>query len=144
MQSKDLIVSTEKPGGFLSGVLTTDSILQWNPDPSNFQTGTCGVTLILGEAKVGELAPLTSTYIQTTTAQVDAPFTFLVRAACHKLLDRIPDQALPELCESLGRMWGFYSEKTSAPLALLPSPTQGKAAKRGKTFQRPDFTATAE
>ncbi len=89
------------------------------------------------------LVPFFSINVQGTSAEVEAPLTLLVRHVCHRLLDRIPNQGLPELAESLGRIYAFYNVNPISS-TVLPPPTQRVTVKRGKTYQRPDFPIVPE
>ncbi len=59
------------------------------------------------------------------------------RVWCQVLVDRIPDGGIPELLESIGSIYEFYSTRSEEP-ALLPTHQQ-TAARRGRTYTRPEF-----
>lgn len=46
------------------------------------------------------------------------PRSFIPRMLCHVVVNRIPDEALPEFCETLGQMLEFYSPRP--PVERLP------------------------
>lgn len=134
--------------------------MHWDLNPSNVQTSSSGVVVSIserGEVIVSDpfnmqstmvdlegLPALVPRYVQRTSAQVEDPYTSGVRYACHVILDRLPAQGLPELCESLRSMWEFYSDRPSSSVALLPTPSKKIPAKRGKTYERPEFPIIPE
>lgn len=65
------------------------------------------------------------------------------RVACHILISKMPDQALPELCETLEDLYRFYVGPPAASL-LLHSPTRKSVAKQGRTYRRPDIQLDEE
>lgn len=143
MPSKDLATSTGKLVAFLGGVSPSDFMLRWGHKQSNLETGTWEA--LLSEKLEGdETITIGPFYVQGTTTRIEAPLTIVIRSVCHRLLDRIPDQGLPELCESLGRIRAFYSAQKEQTVRLLPAPTQQISAKLGKTYQRPEFPVIPE
>lgn len=79
-----------------------------------------------------------------TSTEAESPQSRLTRYVCHRVIDRIPEQGLQELSESLSDIWRFYAERAPVPPLALPLPTRKLAAKKGKTYQRPDFSLTSE
>lgn len=66
----------------------------------------------------------------------------MLRVVCHYLLDRMPDESIPELCESFGRIYDFYSTRpTNVPSLPL---RQSIRARRGQVQERPEFVIDEE
>lgn len=55
-----------------------------------------------------------------TSGEFDLPEPVTVRLLCHALLQRLPDEALPEAVESLTGMYEFYA-RPRLPLPELPA-----------------------
>lgn len=66
-----------------------------------------------------------------------------IRLLCHVLINRIPDKGLPELCESLGRMYEFYNTPNLNELPALPERRQIRG-KIGRAYERPGFSIADE
>ena len=143
MLSNDLTDLTEKQDIYGDGVLPTDFTLRWDPETPNLVLG-CTVGSTQGKLEHMENLPVFSFNVMMTTGEAESPLSRVIRYMCHRVIDRIPEQGLYELSESLARMFRFYSEHPQiTPLALTP-PARKVSAKRGKTFQRPDFPVTSE
>ena len=80
-------------------------------------------------------------YLQTESGRL-FPKNVIMRVACHLAMDRIPDQGLAELAETLVEIHEFYSLETSAP-PLLPEHHEHSAT-LGNVFERPEFRFDAE
>lgn len=63
--------------------------------------------------------------------------SMIYRVLCQVLVDRIPDSGIPELFESICSIDEFYSTRSEAPVLLLTH--QQTAARRGRTYTRPEF-----
>lgn len=50
------------------------------------------------------------------------------RLLCHVLVNRIPDEGLIELCETLSQIQDFYSDRREPPPPLLPETVRGRVA----------------
>ena len=50
--------------------------------------------------------------------------TVLPRMACHVIVNRMPDEGLPELCQSLGQMLEFYASRQPIERLARESPTK--------------------
>ena len=65
----------------------------------------------------------------------------VLRLACHVLADQIPDEGLPELCETANELLEFYTRralKKAGPLLVGErTPAVGNVV---KTFERPVFS----
>jgi len=65
------------------------------------------------------------------------------RVLCHFLVSNLPNEALPELYETLGDLYSFYAIQPSK--RALPSPTSQKfVAKEGKAYLRPSIRVDEE
>jgi hypothetical protein len=66
-----------------------------------------------------------------------------LRLLCHYLLNQIPDEGLPELCESIGQIYEFHF---STATAYTPPKfeTRSVRAKRGRAYERPEFSLADE
>ena len=67
----------------------------------------------------------------------------LARLVCHRLIDLLPDAALSELCESLGRMYTFYvlGPPTRPKIRYQPPRVQGRLH---EAYERPPFEIAEE
>jgi hypothetical protein len=78
-------------------------------------------------------------YPHKTTGKPDISkaHSLALRILSHFLVDRIPEEGISELCESIGRIYEFYSTRGSI-VHSRPSVRliQGK---RGQAYERPDF-----
>jgi hypothetical protein len=57
---------------------------------------------------------------------------------CHWLIDRIPEEGLAELAESLANIYSFYQTRSLPTRSSLPSATRVKAFVR-EPMERPPF-----
>lgn len=81
-------------------------------------------------------------HLQETAARPEYSLLLLSRLLCHYLINRIPDKAIPELIESVGRIYRFYS---AAPRTLPPSlPIPKITGKIERLYKRPDFHVDEE
>lgn len=78
---------------------------------------------------------------ETERASADAYAVFL-RVLCHFIVDRLPDRALSETCESLREFHEYYRELEPTPLRLPPAPPT--AAKFGGRIQRSELVIDEE
>jgi hypothetical protein len=65
--------------------------------------------------------------------------------ACHVLADQVPDEGLPELCETANELLEFYTQralKTGGP--ALPGKRTPVVGTVVKTFERPVFSIQEE
>jgi hypothetical protein len=67
----------------------------------------------------------------------------LAKAICHLLVSALPDAALPEVGESLARLYSFYSAPP-AVFRLEPPRLWSAGAIRGTTHPRPEIEITEE
>jgi hypothetical protein len=76
------------------------------------------------------------------TARDWPPLTVLLaRHLCRRLLDSVPDRALPEVCESLVRTFEFYTElpEQVAASTQLSLPPARRRARMTAPRERPPF-----
>lgn len=80
---------------------------------------------------------------QETGLGNDLPLRLRLRLLCHYLLNQIPDEGLPELMESIAEIYEFHCSATStyAPPKLE---TRSVRAKRGRVYERPEFSLADE
>ena len=129
------------------GALQIDSIEPWAPSPSEETTQTRGTTphFLLGWEQLlpgARVAHEIRFHLQETAARPEYSRLLLSRLLCHYLINRIPDKGIPELFESVGRIYRFYS---TAPRTLPPSlPMSKVAGKIGRLSKRPDFHVDEE
>lgn len=64
------------------------------------------------------------------------------RLLCHFLIDRIPDEGLPELVESVGGIYEFYQLPAPTP-ALLPQ-HRSVSGEISRSYERPPFQIEEE
>jgi hypothetical protein len=69
------------------------------------------------------------------------PESLTLRLLCHRFVDELPDAEMPDLLGHLRLAAG--SILGAAPLPTLPKPRR-IAAKKGRTFERPTFSAEEE
>lgn len=63
---------------------------------------------------------------------------WMMLLCCHWLIDRIPEEGLVELVESLASIYSFYQARSLPARPLLPSTTPKKAVVLD-TIERPPF-----
>jgi hypothetical protein len=64
---------------------------------------------------------------------------------CHVLADQIPDEGLPELCETTNDLFEFYTQRavrTGSP--ALPDRSAPVVGTVVRTFERPAFSIQEE
>jgi hypothetical protein len=64
------------------------------------------------------------------------------RFVCHYLVDLLPDDALPELCDRIKDIFEFYTP-VNPSVPSLPS-TQRVRARIGEAYERPAFHVAEE
>lgn len=77
----------------------------------------------------------------TTAGLPDVSECQQVRALCHLLLERIPDEGLTETLEFLVELWRFH--RTPVPPSN-PTPVERIPVKLARTYVRPVFPATED
>lgn len=116
--------------------------------PDIFDTGTITVTSTQGgEAEVVFAVP-SEVNIFTTSTQDLAKWTLtqklpLAKLLCHKIVDHISEQGMPELCESMADIYDFDLKRAQYQHQALPH-RESVPAKLGKSYQRPSFQITEE
>jgi hypothetical protein len=151
MPSKDLTTSTGKRVVFSGGVLGNDYIRLWDPAPSDFpievySTESGSPVIRLWGDVFSSHADLIFDPLQSrgTTGDLEDPITRRVRYVCKAIVDRMPEQALPELCETLSDIWLFHRDRSAKEVRLLQAPSQEIRATVGQTYPRPEFHVTTE
>lgn len=147
MQSKYSMVSTKKLGGYSAGALSPNFTTLWDPKQAvDVFQGLGGQTsFLLGLSETFPGANITHFVSLDVTATAESPALERARQRLisYLLVSRLPDEALPELCETLGDMYEFYSAHPHTPPAL-PSPTREIRARLGEKYERPEFYASEE
>lgn len=146
MPEKDSTTSTGKLVGFLSGVSSHGSIRQWDRIPSEIIIETSGAEGVLGfvegeQLQEGSFTIDLGNYFASASAQETAKWSMNLsaekaRLLCHVLVDRIPDQGLAELCDSVSDILRFHQGQWISNLQLLPS-TKTIRARLGQSYERP-------
>ena len=148
MSSTDLINLTERQGTSLDGVLPSNFTSPWSPELPSINSIDITISVTMTTANVftvqNVLRDLFAMNSVITSTEAESPQSRLTRYMCHRVIDRIPEQGLQELSESLSNMWRFYSQHPNVGTPALPLPARKLSAKRGKTYQRPDFSLTSE
>lgn len=149
MPVRFLTYSTSKPGGSSAGVSATDFTTQCTRSQFNVFDQTYGIEsspfLVWYHETPDALFTHTVSlrpYLEKTADEPDMPEFVLARIICHRLLDFIPDRALPELCESMKNIFEFYVPPTSRQ-SSLQSKTRMRA-RLGKGYVRPEFHIAEE
>lgn len=73
----------------------------------------------------------------------ELPANVLARALCHRLIDLIPDSALPEAGETLGQMYEFYALEPPAPVDGIETGTP-TPVEVGQSYERPTIEIAEE
>jgi hypothetical protein len=77
----------------------------------------------------------------TSAGNPECPGHLVLRLACHVLADQIPDEGLPEFCETANELFEFYTQralKKASPLLVGGrTPVVGNVV---RTFERPVFS----
>jgi hypothetical protein len=64
------------------------------------------------------------------------------RVLCHLIVDRLPDDALGELCQALGQMYEFYASRPVPSQRSLPAErVKGRIV---ASYERPSFSLDVE
>ena len=156
MPEKNSTTSTEKLADFLSGALVPSSIKPWDPGQFNLslhfglgelEAVTTAVTSTQGgRSEVTFIAP--DVTIATSSAQELARWALvqkfpLAKLICHKIVDHISAQGMPELCEAMTEIYDFDRKRSEYQQKTLPS-RQTVQANLGKSYQRPEFHIAEE
>ena len=67
---------------------------------------------------------------------------YVIRLLCHALIDRVPEQALPELLDEIENIYRYYL--TAPPARALQQPSRVLQVKIGRRFERPTFPLSEE
>lgn len=147
MPSNSSITSIVKPGAFSSGASRSGFITRWGL--SLLEQATLGVigdpdSPLAGERPASgvRLVHEIRFHPDETVGGVQGPCYAFARILCHLLVNQIPDRGIPELCESVLGMYHFYSTQGEQP-PLLPL-TETITARRGRTYERPEFHLDVE
>ena len=123
--------------------------MPWTLDPSEHtvsieRTGS-GLEFSWSQEDPGSHILHTIVHYYPQTSGTPSPLKFqtlALRIACHYLLDRIPEDGIPELCEAVGRIYEFYNSRpTTIPHKSI---TRAVRARRGQVYERPEFVIDEE
>jgi hypothetical protein len=79
--------------------------------------------------------------VRTTTSLPQYDRSVVLRALCHYLLTKLPEDGLPDVCRSIVEAYEYYLQ----PPRILRMPEhQAVKAKSGRTYQRPSFPIAEE
>jgi hypothetical protein len=90
----------------------------------------------------GEAMFVIGLHLFGTSGKLDLPGPILNRLLCHGLVQRLPEDALPEAVESLSEMYKFYRQPFLQQ-PVLPAPTS-IPVRMGPAIVRPVFPVTEE
>jgi hypothetical protein len=80
-------------------------------------------------------------FVRTTTGLPQYDRSVFLRAMCHYLLTKLPDDGLPDVCRSLVEAYEYYLQ----PPKILRMPEhQAVKAKPGRIYERPPFPIAEE
>jgi hypothetical protein len=79
--------------------------------------------------------------VRTTTGLPQYDKSVFLRAMCHYLLTKLPDEGLPDVCRSIVEAYEYCLQ----PPKILRMPDhQTVKAKAGRTYERPSFPIAEE
>ncbi|MCY3992190.1 MAG: hypothetical protein OXF50_13295 [Caldilineaceae bacterium] len=137
---QDFSISTiRKPDAYSVGVSLLDYIALW--DQSRFQEKTSGGDELGHDMALNLTADdSTSACIvrQESTGFQPGEREWAIILFCHYLVDRIPEEGLIELAESLASIYSFYQTRSLPTQSLLPRATRVSAVVRD-TIEPPPF-----
>ena len=153
MSKTDSTTSTEKLVDFLSGALRQSSIKQWDPAPpgssfafssEEFDLDLIATTSTEGEGDIISVAlPSDVTTIMDLARWTLTQRIGIAKLLCHKIVEHIPDQGVPELCETMAEIYGHHRKHAEYQQKALPFPLTVQA-QPGKTYERPGFQLAEE
>jgi|CXWL01.1.fsa_nt_gi hypothetical protein len=113
-------------------------------NPGEFELNLVATTSTEGE---GDIIAITLPSDVTTVTDL-ARWTLTQRVGvakllCHKIIERIPDQGVPELCETMAEIYDHHRKHAKYQQKTLPFP-QTVQAQLGKTYERPGFQIAEE
>ena len=147
MPDEDSITSTGRQADFSSGALQTGSTKPWDLNLPETISHTCGadsdLALFLTEHYSStQISTIGHASNQEKAGETQNPLVLFTRLLCHGLVARIPDQGLPELCESMGNIYEFYWGRLASQPTLLPE--EKFQARLGQAYERPGFEIAEE
>ena len=133
--SNDLIANQDDYSG---GASLTPFINPWNRELFQGTETEGGESLFIEWEHDTPAARVSHRYTYRPSIRSGARTSFGARAFAHVLIDLLPDKALPELFEDLGRIYDFYQPTPSHMLTELPLLRRTKI-KRGRRYERAVF-----
>jgi hypothetical protein len=82
--------------------------------------------------------------VRTSAFPVQYDRSIFVRALCHYLLTRLPDDGLPDVCRSIVDAYEYYAQPPRALNSYEVHKLQPIKAKAGRTYERPSFPIAEE
>lgn len=141
MQWKHSITSASNLGGYSVGALLTGSTTQW--DLERLSQGANEIELQWsGETSTGDFQH--TMVVRTTACPPQYDRAVFVRALCHYLLTKLPDEGLPDVCRSLVDAYEYYFQFPKALKTYEVQRFQPVKAKAGRTYERPAFPISEE
>ena len=142
MQLRSSSTLTGRQGDSSVGASPTGFMLQWSLSPVSGQTSS-----VVDSAPSMDWVEDTPgawfqhrIFIKTTSGVPLWDRSAFVRMVCHIILDRIPEQGLPEVCRSLADSYDFFRSE------WRPSPAirEVSRAREGQSYDRPAFRLPVE
>jgi len=117
--SRDLTGSIAKPEGFFVGAFRPDYTRRCIPASSIDVDAGSLVVQWSGNTAAGGFRHAVRFHPQATFGEaVETWFFPMCRVACHFIVDKIPDEGLRELAETLGDLYEFYAARSEQPPQL--------------------------
>ncbi len=141
MPSNGSTTSIVKPDDYSAGPFKIDYISRWLQETSEPGVSYTYSDLSSEDQDIKVFYSIKP--YQETGTEPYRPEVALVRAVCHVFVERLPERALPELAESMARIFEFYREAPKSEPSL-PSPPRQLRAKVGRKYERPSFDLPEE
>lgn len=82
--------------------------------------------------------------VRTATCPPQMDRSVFMRAVCHYLLSKLPDDGLPDVCRSIADAFEYYAQTPKALSGYNLQKLQPIKAKPGRTYERPPFPIAEE
>jgi len=145
MDSNYLMPLTEKQGSSSAGALPTVSTSDWTHSLLRHlnetlpATGNTAYFAICGNWPGARTAHYL--VLESPSTQGASPLNLMYvfqRFVCQVLVSQLPNEVLPELCESISEIYEYYVKPPATPSRYEPPPTK-MPARRGKTNSPPEL-----
>lgn len=115
--------------------------MQW--DPARLSQGRSEIELNwCGTTAAGDFQH--TMVVRTSACPPQDDWSVLMRALCHYLLTKIPDDGLPEICRSIVDTYEYYTQPPRLLKGYEVHKLQAVKAKAGRTYERPSFPIAEE